>query len=125
MFTSGEVTPPGITRLDAAEADGPGGNPSRPSPYSCRKDGATSPQKPAAGCLDLHFKVGRVTPPPAGQDKTIKHAKVEQTAAGGDGSSHPPTLAQRIRHGAGGRRSALRHGVTGSLARPGWRRRQR
>lgn len=31
-----------------------------------------------------------------GRDKTIKHAKAEQTAAGGDGCSHPPTLAQRV-----------------------------
>lgn len=31
-----------------------------------------------------------------GRDKTIRHAKAEQTAASGDGCSHPPTLAQRV-----------------------------
>lgn len=40
-------------------------------------------------------KVGRTTSRAVGQDKTIKHAKPEQTAAGGCGD--PPPLAQHVR----------------------------
>lgn len=50
------------------------------------------------------------------QDKTIKHAKAEQTAAGGHGCRHPPALAQCIRHGPGSPQHPMArgHGLSGT-----------
>lgn len=101
-FTSSEVAPPS-TRLDAAQGRALEGLPESHLLPPARRTELPLHSSPLLADRDLRLKEDALHHAAAGQDETIKHAKAAQTAAGGHGCTHPPTLAQRIRHGPGAR----------------------